>query len=514
VRYWLRADFGDIWVDAEPPRELIHETPVEVLRRSRRDWAEYLRDADPHDRLTPDLVAILRRVGMTPAPYSPAEVREWLADMLWRQRLRLWRRRSISMQFVGDADSPPPQPAPQRRIVVPGLRTPLPSLPEIAKMGVPDVLGNIVPGFIEELGHEIVEKVEALGSQLSAGLLTWYEFRLVDEAEGGIAGVTITLDTPGGSHDLVTDSDGVVRVDLVPPAKGRATIALDTLAAALASRVERPRRQPRPPEERDDFHITTPRRAGKGWELDMEQPHEVMIVSRADLRVGGTLRPWRDLTLDDPLADPCRLQPDAPIALALCSWGQGRTGVVKGSGADPHNAPFDRALPAVATAGSYVVKAGDSFWGIADHFYGEGARYPEIEAANADLLADRPPDMIHPGDVLRIPGLAPVPTPSTLDPWPNPPEEAPIDWIDLDVDGLHEALFDGDASDWFDRLAMPLQRPADPPPPDWDPPVDAAAAYAVNSAALTLENGPDPEEAVITGPVDSVDPPPASLQTG
>jgi hypothetical protein len=514
MRYWLRADTGDIWIGAEAPRDLTHEIPVEVLRPSHRAWAEYLRDADPHGRLTTDFVEILRRTATAPTPYTPDEVREWLADRLWRQRLRLWRRYSKSVTPEQDAGSPPPLPMPDRRIVVPGPRGPVPSIAEIVKTVVPEVAAAVVPAFLEEIGREIVETVETFGARLADGLFTWYEFRLVDEAEGGIAGVTIILDTPGGRFERVTDGDGVARVDLVPPAKAMATIALDSLADALASRVERPRRLPRLPEERDDFHIATPRRAGTRWALDMERPHAVMIVSRMDLRVGGTLRPWRALALDDPLADPCRLQPDAPIALALCSWGQGRSGVVRGSGADPHNASTDRPLPAVATSGSYVVKGGDSFWAIADHFYGEGWRYTEIEAANADLLAGRPPHMIHPGDVLRIPGLAPAPSPSAPAPWPASPEDAPIDWIDLDVDGLHEALFDGDAGDWFDRLAMPLQRPPDPPPPDWDPPVDAAAAYAAHSVALTLENGPDPGEAAITEPVDTVAPPPAPPQLG
>jgi hypothetical protein len=516
VKYWLLAVGRGIWIDHEPPPETRDEILREEFFPSRRDWAEFLRDTDPRDQLTPDFVAILRRHGMVPTPASPDFVRDMVADMLWRRSLRLWRRHGLPGDSTGVASAQPAQPRSSRRIVVPGASASMPSVPGIIetvkKKG--EEIGGKALSEIEKAAAGIIEPIEALVARVSAGLLTWYEFRLVDEAEGGIAGVKVVIDTPAGRHDCVTDGGGVARVDMVPPAKASATIDADTLATALATRVEQPRRLPKPPQERDDFHVTTPRRAGKAWDLEMEQPHEVMIVSRADVRIGGTVQAWRDLALDDSLAGPCRLDPDTMIGLALCSWGQGRSGLVSGTGKDPHNAPAERPLPAVATTGRYVVKSGDSFWGLADRFYGEGWRYTEIEAANADLLAGRPPNMIHPGDVLRIPGMEPAPLPSIPDPWPAAPEDPPIDWIDMDVDGLHEALFDGDASDWFDRLAMPLRQPPDPPPPDWDPPVDAATAYAANSAALTLQHGPDPGEAVITGPVDSVAPPPAPPQVG
>lgn len=49
----------------------------------------------------------------------------------------------------------------------------------------------------------------------------------------------------------------------------------------------------------------------------------------------------------------------------------------------------------------YVVKSGDTLWAISQEAYGDGNRYPEIFEANKPMLKD--PDMIFPGQVLRIP---------------------------------------------------------------------------------------------------------------
>jgi nucleoid-associated protein YgaU len=45
------------------------------------------------------------------------------------------------------------------------------------------------------------------------------------------------------------------------------------------------------------------------------------------------------------------------------------------------------------------VVSGDTLWAIAERFYGNGNRYPEIAAASGVPN----PDLIHPGQVLTIP---------------------------------------------------------------------------------------------------------------
>lgn len=51
----------------------------------------------------------------------------------------------------------------------------------------------------------------------------------------------------------------------------------------------------------------------------------------------------------------------------------------------------------------YVVKAGDSLSKIAKEFYGDAKRWKEIYEANKDKIKN--PDVIHPGQELRIPGV-------------------------------------------------------------------------------------------------------------
>ena len=50
----------------------------------------------------------------------------------------------------------------------------------------------------------------------------------------------------------------------------------------------------------------------------------------------------------------------------------------------------------------YTVIRGDSLFGIAQRFYGDGNKFPIIAQANG--IAD--PDRIFPGQVLVIPGIA------------------------------------------------------------------------------------------------------------
>ena len=51
----------------------------------------------------------------------------------------------------------------------------------------------------------------------------------------------------------------------------------------------------------------------------------------------------------------------------------------------------------------YTVKSGDTLSKIAKEHYGNAMKYPEIFQANRPMLTD--PDLIYPGQVLRIPPL-------------------------------------------------------------------------------------------------------------
>ena len=86
-------------------------------------------------------------------------------------------------------------------------------------------------------------------------------------------------------------------------------------------------------------------------------------------------------------------------------------------------APPQAAAPASAEAGAYVVKEGDTLWKIAEAHYGagNGGKYRDIFEANADVLKD--PDRIHPGQRLRIPGVAVGAAPGGASADWTPPQE-------------------------------------------------------------------------------------------
>jgi len=49
----------------------------------------------------------------------------------------------------------------------------------------------------------------------------------------------------------------------------------------------------------------------------------------------------------------------------------------------------------------YVIQSGDTLWGIAAKFLGNGSKYPEIFEANREVIED--PDKIFVGQKIRIP---------------------------------------------------------------------------------------------------------------
>lgn len=51
----------------------------------------------------------------------------------------------------------------------------------------------------------------------------------------------------------------------------------------------------------------------------------------------------------------------------------------------------------------YSIQKGDTLWGIASEFYGNGSKYPLIVEANLEVIKDA--NLIYPGQSIRIPEL-------------------------------------------------------------------------------------------------------------
>jgi hypothetical protein len=62
----------------------------------------------------------------------------------------------------------------------------------------------------------------------------------------------------------------------------------------------------------------------------------------------------------------------------------------------------------------YTVQSGDSLFSIAQHFYGDGNKWPLIyDYCNRQVIG-QDPNLVHPGEVLYIPPLVPPPLTCTV----------------------------------------------------------------------------------------------------
>lgn len=334
--------------------------------------------------------------------------------------------------------------------------------------------------------------------------LFWYEFVLVDESGEGLPGVDVEFTTPAGPQRLSTGPDGSVRVGGVPAGEATTRVDRDSLAAALGDRAGRPRRKVPVPAETARFKVVTPQRATQVFRFAHHQRYGVMVISRTDVVMTGSDGRWRDLVVTDPSRNACRFTPGELDWLHLCSRGNGEAGRIVGNVAASTDAPAGSqaagghaAARAAATVAVYEVRRGDSFWRVAEKVWGDGRRWTEIRDANAGLMRNRPPNLIHPGDRLSIPlqpaaGLIPAP-----EPWPEADDQPdPPPFVDLAIDPLHEALFERDGAATFETLARALVRPPDPgdADPDRSAPTAAAEAAAVLAAVVAFEQGTFPHE--------------------
>jgi nucleoid-associated protein YgaU len=68
----------------------------------------------------------------------------------------------------------------------------------------------------------------------------------------------------------------------------------------------------------------------------------------------------------------------------------------------PSPAPVPGPTGTTGTEQTYTVVSGDSLSKIAKRYYGDANQWPRIHEANRDQIKN--PDLIHPGQRLRIPG--------------------------------------------------------------------------------------------------------------
>jgi LysM repeat protein len=95
----------------------------------------------------------------------------------------------------------------------------------------------------------------------------------------------------------------------------------------------------------------------------------------------------------------------------------------------PAPSPVPESAPKPASAaqrpeGDYVVKKGDTLWGIAKDLLNDPFLWPRIWDRNPFITN---PNLIFPGDTLALPGkeVVPAPAPVAEAPKPEPPKEAP-----------------------------------------------------------------------------------------
>lgn len=124
--------------------------------------------------------------------------------------------------------------------------------------------------------------------------------------------------------------------------------------------------------------------------------------------------------------------------------------------------------------GTYVVKKGDTLWGIAKSLLNDPVLWPRIRERNP-FITD--PNRIFPGDTLAIPGWGPAPqaqVPVAEAPKPEPPKEAPKEEVKKEE----------------------VEAPAPAPPPAAPkailappPPVPPASQMAIACSPVLLDEG-------------------------
>lgn len=413
MRHWFTSGAADWWIDTVPPPEESATSRfvlVEVTRSDRFGAEMLLRRifANASGIDVNHLIGVIltsRGSGLLPADRSVRPI----AQLIMRRRVRVWRRTLRRNASGASTASAAPALEWERPVGKPYVRPGL----ERAKSPVTD-----------------------------EPPLFWYEFILLDEVGEGLPNVQVALTTPAGTKTLLTSSAGSVRVESVPAGTGTARVNAASLAEALKHRSHSARRTAKLPKTAARFDIVTPSRATRAFTFPHQDPHRVMVVSRADIHVAGSDSQRRSLAPADASDPMLQFTAGELDVVHLVSRGSGESARVE-------DRTEDDAVPA------------------------------DSAAAAAKAIATQDPAI--------VPAFGFFPDPG---PWPAPePAPPPSTFVDLDVDPLHDALFDVKGDGMFDLVLGPLQPRPPKPEPFFAPPQAAADAAAVLASVVALEQG-------------------------
>ena len=332
--------------------------------------------------------------------------------------------------------------------------------------------------------------------------LDTYELQIVDELDRPLAGIEVVLNTPAGPAIKPTDGAGVARVDNAPEGIGSARIRdLAEVRKLLAGRQSQRRRMTKFPEA-DDVLVRTLTGAREQITLASGVKKTLMIVTRTDVYSAGHPESWGALTEEAPQGDqPWRFEAAREARLFLnADATRASASVVGEAGKAPEFVPPKVEPPAGEknkwiAPNLYVVQAGDTLQAIAKKYLGDPARFTEIVGHNVGLFTSRSPDLIFVGEHLHMPSAA-VPVfvkaqALSEDRRAAPGAPEPPRFMQVDLDSLHDLLFDGN----LDRaLGIMASQPIDPPedPVVAPPSLLESLLVAAHRLELALEGLVDP----------------------
>ncbi len=350
------------------------------------------------------------------------------------------------------------------------------------------------------------------GAQRAAPELDFYELVVVDEHEAPIAGVKVTVSTPAGTVTKTTGGDGRVRVDDAPRGTGSATLAsAANVRDVLAGRERAPRRR-RPLPTEGDWTFRTLSRLDGAVVLPSGARRRLMLVTRTDVYSAGDLPAWGELAAGTDGPWELVAKRAAAVRLQVHADATGRAPEIRGEPPaatrfpPPDVTPTPRERARWRAPDTYVVQPGDTLGLIARRYLGSARRWPEIVAANPELLGARSPDLIYVGELFRMPPHAVPAWLRAMNAPPSPPPDkappaAPL-WSTMDTGTLHDALFDRRLDQ---AIGLISSLPVDPPRADDDPPPPVLegllfAGNLLGAAPFEVDPPFDPPDEIVRHP--------------